>query len=120
MLALRGGELTVRKLILVMAVCATLAACEKPTAKFHPGDKVKVKITETKGVVALRLSPYVDDLYYLKVPGSFSFRTILDDQYARKSYDDFSPKFRNWVYPEYGRDWHLEGPYYDTDLALTK
>jgi hypothetical protein len=46
------------------------AGCEKPTAKFRAGDKVRVNAhPETKGVVMLRNGPFKDDLYYLKVPG---------------------------------------------------
>jgi hypothetical protein len=96
-----------RQLILVIAVCSTLAACEKPTAKFHPGDKVFVKLSpDTKGVVAARISPFVDDLYYLKVPGD---ERVL---YPRGEWD----KWTGWD----ERPWHYEGPYCDTDLALTK
>jgi hypothetical protein len=96
--------LVIKSAILAITAAAMLSACEKPTAKFHPGDKVKVKLTDTTGVIAVRLSPFVDDLYYLKVPGK---QSALDPQH--------------WFY--YGPDepnWHIDGPYYDTDLQASR
>jgi hypothetical protein len=55
---------------LLILVAGILASCEKRTAKFHPGDRVRVKLTDTKGLVAVRLSPFVDDQYYLQVSGT--------------------------------------------------
>jgi hypothetical protein len=37
--------------IIIIAV-ALINACEKPTAKFHPGDKVRIKVTGEEGIVA--------------------------------------------------------------------
>jgi predicted component of type VI protein secretion system len=48
-------SLVIKSAILAITAVAILSACEKPTAKFHPGDKVKVKLTGTTGVIALRL-----------------------------------------------------------------
>ena len=90
--------------LIAPAMFATLSACEKPTAKFRPGDKVRVKLTDTKGVVAARLSPFVDDQYYLKVPGN-----------ERNSH-------REYLYCQsaFVRPWHYEGPYLDTELEVAK
>ena len=85
---------------------AMFPSCEKPTAKFPPGEKVRVKLTDTMGVIAVRLSPAVDDLYYLKVSGK---RSALDK--------------REWFYKWYEADeqnWHIEGPYYDSDLQVSR
>jgi hypothetical protein len=56
-------------LILVATACAIMGSCEKPTAKFHPGDRVFVKENpKIRGVVTMRLSPLNEDLYYITVP----------------------------------------------------
>jgi hypothetical protein len=91
-----------RKLIFSLAVCSALAACEKPTAKFRPGDKVKVKLTDTTGVIAQRLSPFVEDLYYVKAPGK---QSAMDPD--------------NWfLWGPNEPNWHYEGPYRDSELVL--
>ena len=98
-----------RKLILALAACSALAACEKRTAKFHAGDKVMVKLTEAKGVIKERLSPFSDDLYYLRVP-------------AGKA-PDLNPNIpdalREYMHREWPK-WYADGPYYDTELVLTQ
>jgi hypothetical protein len=88
---------TSKKLCLVIALCAPLLSCEKRTAKFRVHDKVKVKLTDTKGEVALRMQPFVDDLYYLKV---------------RESSWKFDLTFPSWYDPakyEPNPGWHFEG-----------
>jgi hypothetical protein len=95
-----------RKLILALAACSALAACEKPSAKFRSGDQVTVKLSpDTKGVIVARLSPFVDDFYYLRVPGA-----------EKDLHPGYDIEYPNW-HPR--QNWHLEGPYYDTDLELT-
>jgi hypothetical protein len=97
-----------RSIVTVCAIagCMLLYACDKPTAKFHAGDKVMVKAhPDTKGVVLIRMSPFRDDLYYLRVPGKPDSRTS------------------TWIMSSSGRfsrHWHLEGPYYDSQLALER
>ena len=55
--------------ILVAIGCVLFGGCEKPTAKFHPGDRVFVKENpKIRGGVTMRLSPLKEDLYYIAVP----------------------------------------------------
>src|SRR3954468_11347477 len=92
------------RLILVVTLCAVLAACDKRTAKFRVGDKVVVKYdATTKGVIVSRNSPFVDDLYYLRVAGPP---------------DDNS---KTWIMTAEGKvskEWHLQGPYGEEQLQL--
>ena len=93
------------RLLITVAVCASLAACEKRTAKFHVGDRVVVKAhPETKGVVTLRSSPFVDDLYYVRVTGA------PDDRVST-----WIPTAEPWSRSDH---WHLEGPYYENQVEL--
>jgi hypothetical protein len=97
----------VKAFLLPALVCSAIAStgCEKPTAKFHPGDNVRVPRTDTRGVVVTRLSPLRDDLYYLRVPGA--------PEELDKTWD--------WSrFKPYPRQTHLEGPYYDNELEPTK
>ena len=83
--------------VLALATCLVVCGCEKPSAKFHPGDRVVVKAhPETKGGVLLRASPFIDDLYYLRVAGPPDSRT---STWIVSSSDKVS------------KHWHLEGPY---------
>jgi len=86
-----------------------LSACEKPTAKFHSGQKVKVKGTPIRGVIALRLSLFVDDNYYLKVSGS-----------KRQSYPEGGGGEYLFIPPWDKDTWHYDGPYLDRQLELDK
>ena len=100
-------RLPMKSMLLALAACVTLGACEKPTAKFHPGDRVRVKLSDTRGVVKARIRPLVHDLYFLRVAGSFSALYRGGDP---KCWDrDPDPKAS-----------HIEGPYYDTDMELAK
>jgi hypothetical protein len=89
----------------VIAIAAMIASCEKRSTKFRAHDKVTVKLTETTGEVVLRMQPFADDLYYIKVPGKKSA---------------LSREYPDWWY--YGRDsdWHIEGPYHYTDLQTAR
>ena len=82
------------RVVIAMAVCVLVAACEKSSARFHTGDRVRVKLTHTEGVVWLRLRPFADYLYFIKAPGS-------DGYYLSE------------------RPRHIEGPYHDADLEAT-
>jgi hypothetical protein len=99
--------------IFIILICASLAfpACEKRSAKFRVHDKVIVKISGTRGEVILREQPFVDDLYFLKVAGK---KSALDKSWLHFG-DGTSPDAYQGE-----PDWHIEGPYYDTDLAATK
>jgi len=89
--------------ILAMMAAVFLFSCEKRTAKFRPGDKVKVKLTDTRGLVYARLSPFQDDLYYVKAAGKKSAS---------------NPWYFHWGSDE--PNWHIEGPYYDSELQATQ
>jgi hypothetical protein len=102
-----------RYVLLTLLTCAVLvlSACEKRTAKFRVHDKVKVKLTDTRGEVVLREQPFVDDLYFLKVAGR---KSALDRSWLYMG-------FNSSIYAYPGEpDWHIEGPYYDTDLEATQ
>jgi hypothetical protein len=95
-----------RAITVLTAISLLLIACEKRTAKFHTGDKVIVKLhPETKGVVSIRMSPFVDDLYYLRVAGERDDRA---STWIKSSSGKFSEQS------------HLEGPYYESQLALDR
>jgi hypothetical protein len=71
-------------MIFAVVACAALSACEKPEAKFHPGDRVFVKENpKIRGVVSMRLSPLNEDLYYIDIPsgapGSHPYVSSSDD-----------------------------------------
>jgi hypothetical protein len=91
--------------ILVATACAIVGACEKPTAKFHPGDRVFVKENpRIRGVVTMRLSPLNEDLYYIAIrTGSVPSGPYLTDG------DDFAliPPTR-----------HYDGGYLESELEL--
>jgi len=112
----------IRTLILTLAVCLALAACDKkPSAKFHPGDRVVVKLNrDKKGVVYVRHRFFVDDLYYLAVPGK---PDSVEKPYFHSNgeywaTDDVSPHAKAAFWWGKAEPWHTEGPYYDTDLLL--
>jgi hypothetical protein len=89
-----------RKLFLLAGVALSLAACDKSSTKFRVGDKVRLKLDRSRqGVVWLRMSPFVDDQYYLKVPGKKS------DLTHETAYGNEPP-------------WWIDGPYGDIDLEL--
>jgi hypothetical protein len=95
------------RLVIAVTVFASLAACDKPTAKFHVGDRVVVKAhPKTKGVVTIRNSPFVDDLYYIRVAGA------PDDRAST-----WIPTKEPW---SRSKQWHLEGPYYESQLELDR
>src|SRR4051812_7120262 len=94
-------------LSLLAAVAVTLFGCEKPKAEFRVHDKVIVKLTDTTGEVVLRMKPFVDDLYYLKVPGK---KSSLDREHTEWW----------WWYRVDGPEWHIEGPYHYTDLQASR
>jgi hypothetical protein len=56
-------------LAFVSIACVIFGSCEKPAAKFHPGDRVFVKDDpKIRGVISMRLSPLNEDLYYIDIP----------------------------------------------------
>jgi hypothetical protein len=99
-----------------------LGACGKPVAKFHPGDKVRVSLTQTEGVVVLRTRLFQEDQYRLKVPGDSSvfwpagtrFRVAAMDAYS----DAYLAKYGIINEPYVPNPWHDEGPFYESDLEL--
>ena len=100
------------KLALIAIIASGgLAACEKVTAKFHPGDRVRIRASDMRGVVYVRLSPAADDLYYLAMPGALPEHEIPTD--------DVSDRVKSSFWWKASEAWHTQGPYYATDLELT-
>ncbi len=91
--------------MLMIIATAMFASCDRP-ARFRIGDKVKVKLTDTTGVIAARNRLSGDDAYFLNVPGK---RSALD---KRES-------FFLWYATADEANWHTEGPYYDTELQVS-
>ena len=102
--------MTARTVFCIVAACISLAACSKPAAKFQPGERVVVRVNRAKqAIVLVRLKPFSEDLYYLKVPGrpSDSDRELSSEMaWLRASMDE--------------KLWHAEGPYYETDLEAAR
>ena len=94
--------------LLVFIACSALSACEKQGVKFQPGDRVRIRVSDTKGVVYLRLSPAVEDLYYLAIPGL--------QPGASGPTDEVSDRAKSSFWWKADEPWHTQGPYYDTDL----
>jgi hypothetical protein len=94
-------------LAIAVAVVFGLTSCEKPHAKFRPGDKVTFKKSDhsKKGVVYLRFNtdePY----YYVRFPGPPDDTNVLD-----------GPGDDSW---KDGVRSHMEGPFGDEDLELAQ
>jgi hypothetical protein len=91
-----------RLLIVTWVLASTLLiGCEKsPPPKFRVGDKVKT-IMGAEGVVCTRTRFFVDDVYYIKVPGP-------DPEIAAKY---------PWWWPA-KQSYHYSGPYDAADLRL--
>jgi|ERR1044072_3193818 hypothetical protein len=112
-----------RTLLPLVGVLA-LTACEDH-AKFHLGDHVKVKLGNTEGIVVVHLRPYVDDLYYLKVPGGSNALDLTTDDASLMMYlrqygvTEVTPETRKLLDAP-GERWHYEGPYYDGQLEIVK
>jgi len=99
-----------RTLISIVAVSVSLVSCGKPAGKFQPGERVIVRVNrEKQAVVLARIKPFSEDVYYLKVPGrpSDSDRELPSEMaWLRASLDE--------------KLWHVEGPYYETDLEAPR
>jgi hypothetical protein len=64
----------VKALVVISLIISTLlfvfTSCDKrPAAKFHPGDRVRVKVTQEEGTVRLWTRFFREDHYFLTLPG---------------------------------------------------
>ena len=92
-----------RSLVVLLAATLVigLTSCEKaPPPKFKAGDKVKT-IMGAEGVVCLRTRFFVDDIYYVRLPGP--------DPEAASLYPGW------WGAKQ---PYHYSGPYDAADLRL--
>jgi hypothetical protein len=100
-----------------------LGACGKPVAKFHPGDKVRVKLAQTEGVVVLRTRLFQEDQYRLKVAGDSSVFLPAATRFRVAAWDAYwdaywEAKYGHIHVPYVPNPWHDEGPFYESDLEL--
>jgi hypothetical protein len=90
-----------RALLFAVTVVVSTTSCEKlPAPKFKPGDRVRT-IMGAEGVVALRTRFFVDDVYYVRLPGP--------DPEAASLYPGW------WGAKQ---RYHYSGPYDAADLRL--
>jgi hypothetical protein len=97
--------MTLRTISIAVAAAAALAlsACDMGhRAKFKPGDHVIRKLTSERGVVCAHFRPFVDDIYWLKLPGRVDINAV-----------------GHWFASKEG-DYHIDGPYYENDLVLAR
>jgi hypothetical protein len=99
-------------LMLPIALSAAFSACEKPTAKFQPGDRVRVKVTQIEGEVILRTRFFRNDLYHLKLPGKYYVFFPIREREERAAED------AKYGLTDYSKPWHSEGPFYESELEL--
>lgn len=109
---MRSRQAPTTWLIFAALLFIALPACEKPRAKFHPGDKVRVKFTQTDGVVVLRTQFFRENLYHITVAGT-----------NREHYPVGENKQRLALMAEAAsseslKPWHDEGPYYESQLEF--
>ena len=95
------------------ALLFTLTSCDKrPAAKFHPGDKVRVKTTQEEGTVCLWTRFFREDQYFVTLPGSIDvFLPIGEREWNAAWAAKYGPA---WNYVT--RSSHEEGPFYDSEL----
>ena len=132
-----GGELSenmdneVRQQIANQPPTSRAADFIEPRAKFQPGDRVRVKVTQAEGTVCLRTKFFREDLYFVTLPESYHvFETIADRTQRDAWKAESAARSREWArshgmaesafdVPEYQpRPWHEEGPFYESDLEL--
>jgi hypothetical protein len=95
---------------LAIVSCLVLCACQKSTAKFHPGERVRVRVTQTEGVVALRTRFFQENLYHITVAGP---QRVLYPVGVNEQDAAMQAKYGE---PDYMHPWHDEGPFYESDL----
>jgi hypothetical protein len=108
---MRARRLRASWFFVLAALCLALCACEQSsTAKFQPGDKVRVRATQTEGVVTLRTRLFRENLYHINVSGTERVLYPIGENEERAA---IMAKYGD---PEYLHPWHDEGPYYESDL----
>ena len=103
--------------ILVLAATALLVgltSCDKrPTARFNPGDSVKVKATQIEGKVCLRTRFFQEDQYWVTLPGNYYVSFPIREREERSAMDaEYAAKYGTWG----PKPWHDEGPFYESEL----
>jgi hypothetical protein len=125
-----GGELSEnvdnesRQQIADQRPASRAAGLTEPSAKFQPGDRVRVKVTETEGTVCLRTKFFRENLYFITFPGGYHvFETIADRTQRDAWKAESAARSREWArshgmaesafdVPEYQpTPWHEEGPF---------
>lgn len=109
------------------AILAFTSCDKRPTAKFRPGDRVRVKLTHEEGKVRLWTRFSRDYIYWLILPGPDRDRLPIQERKERleerdrvyaRFVKDYGPltaaKFAaSWDDP---RPYHTEGPFYENEL----
>ncbi|HSH39394.1 MAG TPA: hypothetical protein VK993_11470 [Chthoniobacterales bacterium] len=86
--------------------------------KFHPGDRVRVKATQTEGKVCLRTRLFREDRYFVTFPGSYDVREpIRERERSAGQRVAYEPQYGYWYSP---RPWHEEGPFHESELELAR
>jgi hypothetical protein len=111
--------------ILAFAASALLfgfTSCDKrPAAKFQPGDRVRVKATQAEGKVCLRTRFFRKDLYFVTLPESYYVFHTIGERREWARWRALTKTQLGFPLPEYRpRPWHEEGPFYDSDLELSR
>jgi hypothetical protein len=106
--------MTTKRLAVVMVLCLSLPACQKPKAKFQPGDKVRVKSTHSEGKVCLRTRLFRENVYWVTVPGSYYVLFPVRERERRAAMD------AHYGLTGYPKPWHDEGPFYESELELAR
>jgi hypothetical protein len=88
------------------AVALAVSACGGHRATFKPGDHVIRKLTGERAIVAVRMRPFADDIYWLKMHGGPEDNDVLLGALAAPG-----------EHTKY--NWHFEGRFYEDDLVLS-
>ena len=111
-----------------VVVTSAFASCDKrPTAKFRPNDRVRVRLTHEEGTVRLWTRFSRDYIYWLALPGADRDRLPVRERKERlderqRLYAQFARDYGpvaaasfvdSWDDP---RPYHTEGPFYEKEL----
>jgi hypothetical protein len=112
-----------KSLVVIALAASTLcafASCDKrPAAKFRPGDKVRVKLTQEEGTVCLWTRFFREDQYFVTLPDSvYAFLPVRDREWQVACTAWFEARYGPYGYPT--RSSHEEGPFYESDLERVR